>query len=215
MTLALFDLDHTLINGDSDSAWGIFLADIGAVDADQHRRKQHEYYAQYEQGTLNIDEFLSFQLSVLNQYPLNQLLEWREQFVEQVVVPMIESGKPELIEPHRERGDELLIVTATSDFVTRPIADRLGVKTLIATTAEKDGDNYTGRSTNTPCYGAGKVTRLKQWLQNNSHDMAGSTFYSDSHNDIPLLEYCENAVAVTPDQQLRAHAEQMGWPIID
>lgn len=215
MALALFDLDHTLINGDSDSAWGIFLADIGAVDRDEHTRRQHEYYAQYLQGTLDIDEFLSFQLSVLKQYPLKQLLDWRAQFVDQVIEPMIESGKAELIEPHRQKGDELLIITATSDFVTRPIADRLGVSNLIATTAEQIGGQYTGRATDTPCYGEGKVTRLKRWLQDHPHDMRDSTFYSDSHNDIPLLVYCDNPVAVTPDEKLRQHAEMVGWPIID
>lgn len=215
MALALFDLDNTLLNGDSDHAWGIFLGEIGVRDPQEQQLKQDEFYHQYQQGQLDIDKYLDYQLAVLAQHPKQQLYAWREQYVAEVIEPMIISGKQALIEPHRDQGDEIVIITATSDFITRPIADRLGVTHLIASSAEMVDGEYTGRATNTPCMGAGKVTRLNQWLAGTDHDMQGSWFYSDSYNDLPLLEQCDNPVAVTPDQQLRSHANAAGWPIID
>lgn len=215
MALALFDLDNTLLNGDSDHGWGTFLGEIGVLDPLEQHAKQEYYYQQYVDGVLDIDEFLEYQLAVLSQHPVAQLLEWRKQFIEQVVTPMITSGKAELIEPHREKGDEIVIITATNDFVTRGIADRLEVDNLIATTAEIIDGDYTGRATNTPCFAEGKVSRLNEWLQTNPHSLKDSWFYSDSYNDLPLLQICDNPVAVTPDDRLRKHASDLDWPIID
>ena len=215
MALALFDLDNTLINGDSDHGWGVFLGQIGVVDPVEQETKQEYYYQQYIQGVLDINEFLDFQLAVLAQHPLEKLIEWRTQYVEEIIAPMISNGKADLLEPHREKGDELVIVTATNDFITRAIADRLAVDNLIATTAEIVDGHYTGRATNTPCFAVGKVTRLRQWLESNPHSLNGSWFYSDSYNDLPLLELCDNPVAVTPDDRLRKYAEGQAWPIID
>ena len=215
MALALFDLDNTLLNGDSDHGWGVFLSQIGVYDPIEHKARQDYYYQQYQQGTLDIDEFLEFHLAVLAKHPLAELHAWREQYLNEVIEPMISSGKAALMEPHRAQGDEIVIVTATNDFITRAIADRLGVEQLIATTAEVIDGNYTGRAINTPCYAEGKVTRLEQWLESRPHTMQGSWFYSDSYNDLPLLKICDNPVAVTPDERLRKHAEQHAWPIID
>ncbi len=215
MTLALFDLDNTLINGDSDHSWGIYLGEIGVLDAREQQQKQDEFYAQYQSGSLDIMEFLQFQLSPLAQHPLEQLLKWRDDYINQVVKPMLDTGKPELVEKHRKLGHELLIITATSDFITRPIADMLNVKTLIATTAEVKDGNYTGGVSGTPCYQGGKVTRLNDWMAANNKNLDNSWFYSDSYNDLPLLELCAHPIAVTPDQRLRQHAEQSNWPIID
>ena len=215
MALALFDLDNTLLNGDSDHAWGIYLTEIGVVDKTLHERKQDEFYLQYQNGTLDIDGFLSFQLQVLSQFPLAQLFKWRADFIETIIKAMIESGKPDLLQSHRENNDQLVIITATNDFITRPIADLLEVETLIATQAELLNNKYTGAVSGTPCFQTGKVTRLTQWLKTQEQQLDGSYFYSDSINDLPLLEIDDHPIAVTPDDKLRAHAQNADWPIID
>lgn len=215
MALALFDLDNTLLNGDSDHSWGLYLAEIGAVDKIFQEQKQDEFYQLYVDGKLDIVDFLNFQLKPLTEHSLEQLYEWRADFIEAIIKPMIEKGKPNLIQQHRDSGDNLVIITATNDFITRPIADLLGVQTLIATQAEFVDDHYTGKVVGTPCFQAGKITLLKQWLATQDLDMQGSWFYSDSINDLPLLNEVDNPVAVTPDEKLRAHAEHQNWPIID
>ena len=215
MALALFDLDNTLLNGDSDHGWGMYLAEIGAVDANHHKHMQDKYYQDYVRGELDIIEFLNFHLAVLAQYPKNTLYEWRDQFLAKIIQPMISSGKGELVEKHRALGHHLIIITATSDFVAQPIADCFNVDTLIATTAEKVDGEYTGSVTDTPCFQDGKIKRLEYWTQANNENLDGSWFYSDSYNDLPLLQIVDNPVAVTPDQRLRAHATQSNWPIID
>ncbi|MEM7358599.1 MAG: HAD family phosphatase [Pseudomonadota bacterium] len=215
MDLALFDLDHTLLNGDSDHGWGIFLASIGVLDAKEQEEKQDYYYQQYLQGKLDIQEFLDFQLYPLSQYPMEQLHEWRAQYVERDIKPMLEAGKPELVEQHKRNGDKLVIITATNDFVTRPIADLLGVETLIATALEIEDGRYTGKTSGTPCFQDGKITKLHQWLNETGESFAQTYFYSDSKNDLPLLEMVDHPIAVTPDAQLRAHAEKFHWKIID
>jgi len=215
VALALFDLDNTLLDGDSDHAWGIYLTEIGVVDADFHQRKQDEYYQQYIDGSLDIIEFLNFQLATLAQHPMSQLLQWRESFINDVIQPMIDTGKPQLLDKHRDAGDTLVIITATSDFVTRPIAERLGINTLIATEAEIIDNKYTGKVAGTPCFQSGKVTRLHDWLQSRDETLENSWFYSDSYNDLPLLKLVDNPIVVTPDDKLREHAEQQHWPVID
>lgn len=215
MALALFDLDNTLLNGDSDHAWGLYLVEVGAVDPALHEKKQNEFYQQYIDGELDIFEFLEFQLSPLARFPLEQLYHWREEFLEKVIKPMIASGKPELIEKHRTADDKLVIITATNDFITRPIADLLNVETLIATQAEIKNQNYTGNVSGTPCFQDGKIVCLKNWLATQQFEMTDSCFYSDSYNDLPLLQCVDYPIAVTPDDKLRAHAEHQNWPIID
>ncbi len=220
MALALFDLDNTLLNGDSDHGWGMYLAQIGAVDATEQKQKQDYFYQQYQQGELDIYEFCEYQFDILARTPLTTLQKWHSDFMQEIIEPMIANGKAELLEPHFAANDEVLIITATNDFVTTPIAKRLGVKTILATTAEFKDGNYTGKVCGTPCFQAGKIARLKQWLTANGYDdnasvFANSTFYSDSINDLPLLELVDKPVAVTPDDGLRAHAEKFHWEIID
>lgn len=215
MALALFDLDNTLLDGDSDHSWGMYLADIGAVDPEHQKEKQDFFYQQYMAGELDIYEFCEFQFSVLTQHPLEQLHAWRTDFLETVIEPMITNGKADLLEKHRVAGDDLLIITATNDFVTAPIAERLKVPTLLATQAEFIDGAYTGKLSGTPCYQTGKVTRLNAWLDLQDKKFEDSYFYSDSINDLPLLELVDTPIVVTPDDKLRSHAQQSNWQIID
>ena len=215
MALALFDLDNTLLNGDSDHAWGMFLADIGAVDADEQKQKQDYFYQQYLNGELNIHEFCEFQFTVLTKNSLSQLQSWHDEYMRTVIEPMVINGKAELLEKHKDAGDDIVIITATNNFITAPIAKRLGVETLIATEAEFVDGAYTGKVKGTPCFQKGKITRLNEWLQSKGKKMQESYFYSDSINDLPLLEIVDHAIAVTPDDKLLAHAIKMGWPVID
>ncbi len=215
MKLALFDLDNTLLNGDSDHGWGMYLAKIGAVDPIEQAKKQDEFYAQYQAGTLDIIEFCEYQFEILSSTPLETLNQWREEFLEEIIEPMIQTGKIELLERHRDAGDELAIVTATNDFVTQPIADRLKVGTLIATQAEFVNGCYTGKVQGTPSFKEGKVTRVNDWLNATGVQYTHRTFYSDSYNDLPLLEAVDTPIAVTPDDRLRAHAKRLHWEVID
>lgn len=218
MALALFDLDNTLLNGDSDHGWGMYLAKIGAVDPKQQQQKQDYFYQQYLDGKLDIIEFCEYQFQILSETPLKQLQEWHQGFMQDVIEPMIISGKAQLLDKHREVGDDIVIITATNDFVTTPIAKRLGVETILATTAEFIDGKFTGKLSGTPCFQEGKITRLLQWLEQQGkleNAFANSTFYSDSMNDLPLLEKVDTPIAVTPDDKLRAHAEKLHWQIID
>lgn len=215
MALALFDLDNTLLNGDSDHSWGMYLAEIGAVDADLQKERQDFFYQQYLAGELNILEFCEFQFSVLTQHSLEQLQAWRSDFLNSVIDPMIQNGKADLLKPHQDADDDILIITATNDFITAPIAERLNVPTLLATQAEFIDGQYTGKVAGTPCYQTGKITRLNQWLKENNKEFEDSTFYSDSINDLPLLELVDRPIVVTPDDKLRAHALALNWTIID
>jgi len=207
VALALFDLDNTLLNGDSDHSWGMY--------PEIQKQKQDFFYQQYLAGELDIYEFCEFQFSVLTQHSLEQLHTWRADFLKTVIEPMILNGKAELLERHREVGDDLIIITATNDFVTAPIAKRLNVPTLIATQAEVINGVYTGKLSGIPCYQAGKVSRLNTWLDQQGKKFENSYFYSDSINDLPLLELVDTPIAVTPDNRLRAHAQQLNWQIID
>ena len=215
MALALFDLDNTLLNGDSDHAWGIFLAKVGAVDTVQQTQMQDYFYQQYLAGTLNIDEFLHFQLKPLTQHSVAQLHTWRSEFIDQIIQPMLDNGKTDLLSAHREAQDTIIIITATNDFITRPIADIIGVNTLLATTVEYIDGCYTGNYVGTPCYAQGKVGKLNDWMSDNQASLEDSYFYGDSINDLPLLQLVKQPIAVTPDQRLRSYALDAGWKIID
>ncbi len=214
MALAIFDLDNTLLDGDSDYLWGIFLAETGVVDGDIYRRENARFFREYTEGTLDIHEFLRFSLRPLSEHPLAELEAWRERFLAQRIEPLIPPRGRELIERHRRAGDTLMIITATNAFVTTPIAERLGIPHLIATEPERRDGRFTGEVTGLPSFQEGKVERLKNWLEERGESLAGSTFYSDSRNDIPLLEQVENPVAVDPDAGLARHAREQGWPII-
>lgn len=218
MNLALFDLDNTLLAGDSDHAWNQFLAEVGAVHPTCHAETNDRFYQEYVAGVLDIHEFCRFAFSPLAEHPRSQLEDWREQFIETLIRPMIAPGAQRLLARHREAGDELVIITATNQFVTQPIAEILGVDHLIATLAEEREDGeFTGELTGVPCFQEGKIERLRQHLGDHPDPegtIAQASFYSDSRNDIPLLERVGRPVAVDPDPTLAAHARKRGWSVI-
>lgn len=214
MELALFDLDNTLLGGDSDYLWGRFLIEEGLVDERSYERENERFYMEYREGRLDIDEFLRFQLRPLAEYRPTELQEMRARYLEEKIRPIILPAARALIEEHRSAGRYLLIITATNSFLTRPIADMLGVETLLATEPEMADGRYTGGVAGTPCFREGKVVRLHEWLARHGMNLEHSWFYSDSHNDLPLLELVAHPVAVDPDETLAQHAETKGWPII-
>lgn len=214
MTLAIFDLDNTLIANDSDYLWGQFLVDKGIVDKDAYEAANKKFYEDYKQGTLDIVEFLNFSLAPLAQHEAEQLYRWRAEFIEDLIKPITLQAAHDLVEKHRRQGDTLMVITATNRFVTAPIVDLYGIEHLLATTPEFLAGRYTGRFNETPCYQQGKVTHLNNWLANSQETLADSWFYSDSHNDLPLLSLVDHPVAVDPDDILRHHAEARGWPVI-
>ena len=214
MALAIFDLDNTLISGDSDHGWGQFLVEQGLVDAQLFKEKNDYYLEQYQLGQLDILEYLEFSLQALTLFPTEKLFQLRTQFVEEKIVPIITQKSLDLLQKHRDAGDYLLIITATKLFVTEPIAERLGVDDIIATNPEVINGQYTGKISGIPSFQDGKVKRLAAWLQQNTLSLQGSYFYSDSHNDLPLLKQVDYPVAVDADETLSAYAQQNGWPII-
>lgn len=211
MRLAIFDLDHTLLNGDSDYLWGQFLVAQGLVDATAYARENQRFYDEYAAGTLDIHAFAAFSMAPLVRHGHEKLAALRPKFLAEQIEPIIAPGAQPLIEKHRAQGDALMILTATSRFITEPIAACLGIDTLLATEPERVDGRYTGRIAGTPCFGAGKLARLREWLNGRE---AHLTFYSDSRNDLPLLRAADRAIAVDPDDTLRAEASQRGWPII-
>jgi len=214
MTLAIFDLDNTLLGGDSDHAWGEFVCEQGIVDADKFASHNDAFYRDYQTGTLDIDAYLRFTLSALAGQSLEQVQAWHSLFMQVKIAPMMLPKAKQLIEDHRSAGDQLLIITATSAFITRPIAQLLGIPDLIACEAEVINGRYTGAPTGVPTYREGKVTRFKTWLEKREVDSSGAWFYSDSHNDIALLDLVDQPVAVDPDNTLRSYATSKGWPVI-
>ena len=214
MALAIFDLDHTLLSGDSDHAWGQYLVDRGLVDPAVHQQRNDHFYEQYKSGTLDIHEYLEFAMRPLTQYDTEQMLAERERFLTERIDPLITQHARDLIEKHRAAGDALLIITATNGFVTYPIAARLDIEHIIAPHPEVVDGRYTGKTVGIPSFQGGKVTRLNDWLDEHQHSLEGSYFYSDSHNDLPLLRIVDHPVAVDPDDTLKGAAEAAGWPII-
>ena len=214
MTLAIFDLDNTLLGGDSDYLWGRFLCEKGIVDGRSYDRENLRFYEEYKAGTLDIYEFLRFSLRPLSGHDMETLAGWHRQFMQEKIEPIMLPKANALLQKHRAQGDYLLIITATNRFVTEPIAKAFGVDELIATDPEIVNGRYSGGVSGVPCFQQGKVTRLEQWLQQTGNNLAGSYFYSDSRNDIPLLEMVEKPVAVDPDETLEDHARLKGWPII-
>ncbi|MBA6413524.1 HAD family hydrolase [Parahaliea sp. F7430] len=214
MTLAIFDLDNTLIGGDSDHLWGCFLCERGLVDSDEFGRQNEQFYLDYQRGQLDIEAYLRFALAPLANQPPERLAQWHRDFMAEVIEPIFLPAAEALIRHHREQGHRLLIITATNEFITRPIAKALGIDELLACEAEQVDGYYTGEPAGIPSFGEGKVTRLQAWLEQENESLTDSWFYSDSHNDLPLLEQVDNPVAVDPDDTLRAHAEAAGWPVI-
>nr|WP_218927693.1 HAD family hydrolase [Halomonas glaciei] len=212
--MAIFDLDNTLLSIDSDHAWGEFLLEQGAVDPVVYREANERFMADYNAGTLDMAAFLEMALKPLADNPPEQLAAWHQQFMVSKIEPSILPKAEELLARHRTKGDTLLIITATNRFITAPIAERLGVDHLIAVNPEVKEGRYTGRVSGIPSYREGKVTRLEQWLQEQDLSLEGAWFYSDSHNDLPLLEIVEHPVAVDPDDTLRNVAEERQWRIM-
>ncbi|MES9832034.1 MAG: HAD family hydrolase [Candidatus Thiodiazotropha sp. LLP2] len=214
MALAIFDLDNTLLAGDSDYLWGRFLVEQGIVDGEIYEQQNQRFYDEYKAGNLNIHEFLRFSLKPLSRHSPVQLRAWREVFMQEKISPIIKENAQQLVEKHRQAGDFLMIITATNSFVTTPIAKRFGIDHLIATEPETLDGQYTGEIAGVPSFREGKVSRLNEWLLEFDQNLDGSWFYSDSHNDLPLLEQVENPVAVDPDQTLAEIAKQRNWPIM-
>jgi len=215
MKLALFDLDNTLLAGDSDFEWAQFLIEQGVLDREVYEARNQAFYDQYKAGTLDIHEFLDFQLKPLSRHPRDVLDAWHREFMQRRILPIVRDSARELVERHR--GDLCAVITATNSFVTAPIAREFGVEHLIATEPEERDGAFTGQVTDIPCFREGKVRRLESWLESRGRDLASfeaSWFYSDSLNDLPLLTRVTHPVAVDPDDTLRAHAQAHGWPVI-
>jgi len=214
VTLAIFDLDNTLLDGDSDYLWGQFLAQQGRVDAASYEKENQRFYDEYVAGTLDIFEFLEFSLKPLSQIDMAELKQLHDKFMDECIKPIITQKSRDLIQHHTNQNDTLLIITATNLFITAPIAKELGIEHILATDPEIINKQYSGKVSGTPCFREGKVERLKVWLAKTGMNLADSYFYSDSHNDLPLLEMVTTPVAVDPDDTLRSHAQMKGWQII-
>ena len=217
MNLALFDLDNTLLKGDSDFEWSQFLIRIGVLDRELFEARNLAFYEHYKAGTLDINEFLDFQLKPLSRHARKTLDEWHRRFMREQALGMIPEAARELVDRHRAAGDVCVIITATNSFVTAPIAREFGVAHLIATEPEHKDGEFTGRVAGVPCFREGKIARLEEWMAQqgwNWSSFANTTFYSDSLNDLPLLARVKNPIAVNPDDTLRQHAEQHGWKVI-
>jgi HAD superfamily hydrolase (TIGR01490 family) len=217
VNLTLFDLDNTLLAGDSDYEWGQFLVDRGVLDRQTYEAQNAAYYEQYKAGTLDIHEYLGFALRPLAAHSAEDLDRWHAEFMRARILPMIPDAARKLVRSHLDAGELCAIVTATNSFVTAPIAREFGVEHLIATEPESADGRFTGRVLGTPCFREGKIRRVDEWLAalgGRLADFATSTFYSDSHNDLPLLARVTRPVAVDPDAQLAAEAQARGWQIL-
>jgi HAD superfamily hydrolase (TIGR01490 family) len=215
--LALFDLDNTLLSGDSDYEWAQFLIERGVLDRAQYEARNEHFFAQYKDGRLDIHEFLEFQLAPLARHPREQLEAWLADFMRLKVKPMIREKGLALVRSHLAQAHLCAIVTSTNAFITEPIAREFGVEHLLATELEVCDEGYTGRPSGTPCFREGKVERLDAWLASRNETLASyarSWFYSDSLNDLPLLERVTDPVAVDPDETLGREALARGWPVI-
>lgn len=214
MTLALFDLDNTLLSGDSDYEWGRFLVRKGLVDADTYEQTNQRFFEQYQQGVLDIHEFSAFSYQPLSEHSMEQLAKLHAEFMASVIQPLIGQAARDLVQKHRQQGHTLIIITATNSFITRPIAAAFDIPHLLATEPKIVNGRYTQVIDGIPCFQQGKVERLNQWLNQHQATLSGSYFYSDSRNDLPLLSLVDHPVAVDPDDTLRAIANDRAWPIL-
>tara|TARA_B110000285_G_C14861623_1_gene484836 strand:- start:19 stop:678 length:660 start_codon:yes stop_codon:yes gene_type:complete len=212
--LALFDLDNTLLAGDSDHGWGEFMVSQGLVDGADYGKKNDGFYQDYLTGKLDMSAYAEFVLAPLSQYSATELSTIHQQFMDTKVIPMIAPKTQALLQQHRDAGDVLVIITATNDFITTPIAAYLDIPHLIATPAEFINGRYTGKLSGPPCFQAGKIDKLNEWMAGYGYTIEGACFYSDSHNDIPLLALVDEPMVVDPDAKLEAHALAHGWPVM-
>lgn len=211
MTLAIFDLDGTLLNGDSDYTWGQFLVEKGLVDTQVYKEANDKFFKQYQSGTLDIYEYLAFSLAPLTQFSNAELTALHQTFMQEKIQPMMQKKASELLKHHKDQGHFLLMITATNQFVTGPIGDALGMDHIIAPVPEIINGQYTGKVAGIPSFQEGKVTRLNDWLAETGHSMEGSYFYSDSRNDLPLLELVAHPIVVDGDEILTNIAQERGW----
>ena len=222
MKLALFDLDHTLLPIDSDYSWGVFTSTIGWTDPLEFARRNDEFFAQYKAGTLDIHDYMRFATDAVRQQGASNSIAAHALFMRTVIGPSLKKAALSLVEKHAAAGDQIVIITATNEFITRPIADAFGVTELIAVELERDtapgGTGWiTGEIRGVPSAREGKVTRVEQWLNGRNMSWADvdSTFYTDSINDLALMEKVTHPVATNPDDRLRAIATERGWRILD
>ena len=214
MTLALFDLDETLIATDSDHAWGNFLITKGLVDESAYKLRNEEFFSDYKSGFLDINAYLEFSCSILTKFSIEDLAKFHKEFISTFISPFILPKAIQLIKYHRDKGDRLLVITSTNHFIAEPIVSLLGIDTVISSELEIKENRYTGKILGTPSFGEGKVARLRDWILKEHETIEGSFFYTDSHNDLPLLRVVSNPVAVDPDDILRKQARKEKWSII-
>ena len=216
MPLAIYDLDNTLIGGDSDYLWGEFLCDEGIISDRESFQKMNDYfYYQYETGELNIFAWAEFSFKVLTKHSLEELNKLRKDFVDTKIKPILLEKAQSCINNHKEKGDTVLVITASNTFITKPIIEMYGIDHLLATEPEFISGRFTGKVSGIPCFQSGKIDNLMPWLEKNNESLIGSYFYSDSHNDLPLLELVDNPIAVNSDEILSSAAHKNGWPVLD
>ncbi len=215
MALALFDLDNTLLNGDSDHSFGEYLCQNNLVNVNIYQKANDRFYEDYKNGTLDIIAYQEFAISALKTLTLEQQKTLHAQFMQDSITPMMQPKAISLIAHHKKQGDTCVIITATNSFITKPIAKALGIEHLIATEPEINSNGqFTGRIIGTPCFQEGKITKLNAWLENTDESLENAFFYSDSYNDLPLLKAVPNPVAVDPDEKLTQYAISHNWPIM-
>ena len=216
MPLAIYDLDNTLIGGDSDYLWGEFLCDEGIISDRESFQKMNDYfYHQYETGELNIFAWAEFSFKVLTDHSLDELNKLRKDFVDTKIKPILLEKAQSCINNHKEKGDTVLVITASNTFITKPIIEMYGIDHLLATEPEFISGRFTGKVAGIPCFQSGKIDNLIPWLEKNNESLIGSYFYSDSHNDLPLLELVDNPIAVNSDEILTSAAHENGWQVFD
>ena len=216
MSLAMFDLDNTLIGGDSDYLWGEFLCEKGIIEDTASFQKMNEYfYQQYEVGKLDIYAWAEFSFKVLTEYSIDELNDLRQNFIHQKIEPIFLDTAQSCINQHKENGDTVLVITASNTFITAPIAEMYGINHLLATEPEFKDGRFTGKVSGVPCFQSGKIDNLMPWIEKHNKNLKGSYFYSDSHNDLPLLELVDNPVAINGDPRLTSTAKKNGWPNLD
>lgn len=214
MALAIFDLDNTLIGGDSDFLWGEFLVQNGYVHAGDFAKQNAQFYEDYKTGNLDIMAYQRFALKPLSEQNMQTLATWHQQFMQTFIEPIVLPKALALVDEHKAKGDRVMIITATNTFVTRPIGVRYGITELLGTEGEIKNNRYTGEVAGIPTFQSGKVTRLNEWLQQENESLEGSYFYSDSFNDLPLLEIVDHPIVVDADEKLLTIAKEKNWPSI-
>ena len=218
MNLAIFDLDNTLLDGDSDYNWGIYLVKKGYLDEEEYKVKNQKFFEEYQHGNLDIFAFAEFQFQFLKNNTRKFLNDVRSDYIDEIIKPMVLKKAVDLVSQHKEAGDSLLIITATNSFITKPIGELFGIENLIGTDPEEHLGEFTGKVKGIPSFKEGKVTRLFDWLDARDFkltDFEKTFFYSDSHNDLALLEVVTNPVVVNGDKILLEKAQEKNWPTLN